>query len=100
MNRIALLCLTACGSVEERAFKGEGDPLRGALVFVELCADCHGRDASGGEGPSLRGKDDTPEELADKILYGWGAMEGFDGEISAKDLRDLLAYLVEDVQGG
>jgi mono/diheme cytochrome c family protein len=82
-----------CGDPLQRVLAHEGDPSQGAQVFAEHCASCHGEDGAGGEGPDLRDDDDTREELADKILWGWGAMEGFEGELSSRQIADVIAFV-------
>ena len=67
-----------CGDTEERVLARDGDPVAGARVFEENCAVCHGEAGEGGVGPDFRDGDDTEDQLADKLLWGWGAMDGFD----------------------
>lgn len=88
-----------CGDPLDRVLQREGDAEAGAIVFAERCAQCHGTDGSGGTGPNLRDDDDTTEELADKILWGWGAMEGFEGDLSVREIADVVAFL-ETLQEG
>jgi mono/diheme cytochrome c family protein len=94
----AMMMWLACADLLERVLDREGDPARGAQVFAQHCASCHGADASGGEGPDLRDDDDTREELADKILWGWGAMEGFEGVLSVREVADVVAFVQQEVQ--
>lgn len=95
---VAAATLVGCGSAVERTVGRDGDPDAGAIVFADVCAACHAADGSGGEGPSLLGNDDTPDELADKILWGWGAMDGFRGELSLGDVADVIAFVQRDLQ--
>jgi mono/diheme cytochrome c family protein len=96
--RWLLLGGMGCGDPLQRVLQREGDPEAGGEVFALHCASCHGADGSGGEGPDLRDEDDTREELADKILWGWGAMEGFEGTLSVRQVADVIAFVHQEVQ--
>jgi cytochrome c oxidase cbb3-type subunit III len=70
----------------------------GRKLFENLCANCHGRDGSGGEGPSLnqarlrRAADD--EKLRDVIVNGIpnGEMPPV-RQTTSKEQNDLIAYV-------
>lgn len=94
----AAIALAGCGSAVDRVVGRDGDPDAGATVFADVCAACHAADGSGGEGPSLLGNDDAEEELADKILWGWGAMDGFRDALSLGEVADVIAFVQRDLQ--
>jgi mono/diheme cytochrome c family protein len=76
----------------------EGDPDAGATVWDAHCVACHAPDGTGtDDGPDLTDESESAADLADKILYGWGAMEGFAEELSNREVADLIAYLERDV---
>lgn len=89
----------ACAPAVERVLARDGDPVAGEQVYAEACAGCHGDDAAGGvgpgglEGPDLRGIDDTDAELADKILWGWGAMDPMRDVLGVGEVADVIAWL-------
>ncbi|MEZ4238474.1 MAG: cytochrome c [Myxococcota bacterium] len=91
--RWTLLVLAGCGTAVERVAARDGDAEAGAAVYAAHCARCHGVDASGGVGPDLHGLDDPDELLADKILWGWGAMDGLRDELSNREAADVIAWL-------
>jgi mono/diheme cytochrome c family protein len=76
----------------------DGDPVAGARVFEENCAVCHGSEGEGGEGPDLRDGDDTEDQLADKLLWGWGAMDGFSEILSVREMADVIAFVHQEIQ--
>jgi cytochrome c oxidase cbb3-type subunit 3 len=94
-----VLVLAGCAPTIERVLARDGDPDAGAAVFAEHCAECHAADGSGGVGPDLRNDDDTPAELADKVLWGWGAMEGMRDELSTREAADVIAFVLRDIEG-
>src|SRR4051812_24042746 len=69
-----------------------GDPYRGATVFQQSCASCHGDDgAGGGIGPKLAQSGITVDEAKAQIDHGGGVMTA--GIVSGKAEEDVLAYL-------
>jgi quinol---cytochrome-c reductase cytochrome c subunit len=77
----------------------QGDLVRGAALFLENCAGCHGAGASGdsvGGGqiaPSLTPPD--PQQIAEAIRVGPGVMPRFGPEnLDQSDLDSLTRYLV------
>jgi quinoprotein glucose dehydrogenase len=95
---VVVLDLAGCADKAERAVSLEGDPAAGADLWAEHCQECHASDGTGTEtGPDLTDDSDTPDQLADKILNGWGEMDGFDDELSAQEVADLIAFLEQDV---
>jgi mono/diheme cytochrome c family protein len=68
------------------------DPQRGAQLFAENCATCHGEGGSGGGvGPRLAGSDVSIQDARSTIENGSGVMPA--GLVSGQDLEDVLAYL-------
>jgi ubiquinol-cytochrome c reductase cytochrome c subunit len=77
----------------------QGDLVRGAALFLENCAGCHGAGATGdsvGGGqiaPSLYAPD--PQQIAEAIRVGPGVMPPFGAEtIDQSDLNSIARYLV------
>ncbi len=69
-----------------------GDPTRGALVFDETCAGCHGEGGVGGNpGPRLVGSGLDAAEVAAVVEQGRGVMPP--GLVSGTDLEDVAAYV-------
>lgn len=76
-----------------------GDAARGADVYADTCALCHGASGEGGLGPAMAdqmGK--TDEELHDIIQNGKGDMAPV--EISEQETADVIAYLRETFGNG
>ena len=95
---LALLVLAACGDKVDRVLSRDGDPVEGARVFDEHCRECHAADGTGTElGPDLTDDHDTPEGLAEKILYGWGEMPGMEDEMSVTEVADVIAFVEQEV---
>jgi mono/diheme cytochrome c family protein len=69
-----------------------GDPSRGATVFRQSCASCHG-DAGegGGVGPRLAGSGITVAAAKAQIDHGGGVMPA--AIVTGRAEQDVLAYL-------
>jgi mono/diheme cytochrome c family protein len=69
-----------------------GDPMRGAALFADTCAACHGPGGKGGGiGPELAGKEISLAAAKAQIDSGGGAMPA--GLVKGGDEDDVLAYL-------
>jgi mono/diheme cytochrome c family protein len=69
-----------------------GDPARGALVFEQECAGCHGAAGVGGSpGPRLVGSGLDAAEVAVVVAQGAGVMPP--GLVSGRDRDDVAAYV-------
>ncbi|MFS0865011.1 cytochrome c551 [Fredinandcohnia sp. 179-A 10B2 NHS] len=72
--------LAACGgddnATDEPAGDGGATAANGEEIFQQNCAACHGKDLSGGAGPTLQtiGSKYSKDEIADIIENGRGAM--------------------------
>jgi mono/diheme cytochrome c family protein len=98
MSAFALLAVAACGDKVDRVLARDGDPVAGARVWDTHCRECHAPDGSGTEtGPDLTDDHDTADRLAEKILYGWGEMPGFEDELTIREVADLIAFVERDV---
>jgi cytochrome c oxidase cbb3-type subunit III len=105
------LCLVTCAAGQESpppsttvAQAGPGaagtaatDVASGKRAFDENCTSCHGVDASGGDGPDLRG---VPDELGDVQMaqivrrgIPGTAMPNFYLNITEKDAANIVAYI-------
>ena len=94
--------LVACGGEGriDDVLALDGDAVAGESVFADECASCHGVDGTGGSGPDLRGEGEGDEEIAEAVLFGEGDMPAFDGDLDDQDIADVVAYVVETLQGG
>jgi cytochrome c5 len=82
---------------------GKGDPKAGEIIFVnEGCGGCHSLkdagvigniDDAGSIGPDLDAVKPTHEQIVEVVTNGKGAMPAFAGDISAKDIQDVAAYV-------
>lgn len=76
-----------------------GDLGRGAAVYADNCAVCHGEEGEGGIGPRLNLNDfiSTHSDAALLAFIEAGrpgtAMAGYAGRLSAQELTDLIALL-------
>lgn len=77
----------------------DGEKLGGAL-FVNLCAECHKSDGSGGKGPRLVRSDwvfdrDRVRLMSQKIREGSPAngMPAFAGRVREDDIGRIVAYI-------
>jgi mono/diheme cytochrome c family protein len=72
----------------------EGDPSKGYAIFQMNCAGCHGSQANGHVGPSLRGiaERKSPSHLIEQVISGkTPPMPQF--QPSPEVMADLLKYL-------
>lgn len=94
----ALLCCVACSDRVERVLANDGDPVEGERLWNVHCEECHAADGTGTEtGPDITDDPEADAVLADKILYGWGSMEGFADELSNQEVADVVAFVEEHV---
>jgi cytochrome c551 len=69
-----------------------GNPTRGAEVFADECAGCHGEGGAGGTGPRLADAGLDAETVSATIAEGTGIMPP--GLVSGQDEADVVAYVV------
>ncbi len=66
----------------------------GRTLYLKNCAHCHADDATGDEGPDLRGLDKSNDWIARRIRNGVkGEMTAFGEKFSPNDVNALIAYL-------
>lgn len=70
----------------------------GAEVYAQHCTACHGEDARGGVGPSLRTTQLTGDALRDAIAQGNATMPAFSRTLDAADFEAVVRY-VEGLRG-
>ena len=75
----------------------QGDPASGKQVVADNCAACHGGDGGGGSGPKLAGEQayTDAQVVVDQIRNGGGGMPDFKDRLSAQELADVSAFVVE-----
>ncbi|HST13953.1 MAG TPA: cytochrome c [Gaiellaceae bacterium] len=83
-------------------YKG-GDPVAGKKVFQSAgCAGCHTlKDAgsTGNVGPNLDQAKPPLSLAVQRVTHGAGAMPNFTGQLSAKQIADVTAYVVSKSGG-
>jgi len=81
----------------------KGDPTAGKQVFTSAgCASCHtlkDAGASGAVGPNLDQTKPPLDRVVDRVTNGKGVMPSFGGQLSAKQIADVAAYVVQATQG-
>lgn len=91
------------GAEESTETEGAGgDAAAGESVFAENCSVCHGTDGHGGSGgPDLRTMPlaKTEEGAIQQVTNGGGGMPPFGGTLSEEEIKNVAAYVVEDVVG-
>jgi quinohemoprotein ethanol dehydrogenase len=92
---------------EEEAAGGEagGAPNAeaGKEVFAEECSVCHGATGHGGNGgPDLSTMPlaKTQAGAEKQVTNGGGGMPAFKGQLSEEEIKNVAAYVVEDIVGG
>ena len=99
-KRLAVIVLIVAGLLS--ACTGRpADDATGEEIYLQLCANCHAEDLSGGIGPALgpgSNSADQPDEFLEiAILNGRGSMPSFSSSLDTGQLNRLLGYL-RDVQ--
>jgi mono/diheme cytochrome c family protein len=72
-------------------------------AFAENCSTCHGATGHGGNGgPDLRTEPlaKTQSGAEEQVNNGGGGMPAFKGELSEEEIKNVAAYVVEDIVGG
>ena len=75
----------------------------GGEVFAENCSVCHGADGHGGNGgPDLTTMPKAQEQASaeEQVTDGGGGMPPFGGTLSEEEIKNVAAYVVEDIVGG
>jgi quinohemoprotein ethanol dehydrogenase len=75
----------------------------GKEVFAEQCSVCHGADGLGGNGgPDLTTMPKAKEQKGaeEQVTNGGGGMPAFKGQLSEEEIKNVAAYVVEDIVGG
>ena len=97
------------GSGTEHAGQGGGnqgggqttaDAAAGKTVFSDNCAGCHGVDGTGGNGgpdltaiPSAKSSAAVQKQVED----GGGGMPAFKGTLTQQQIKDVTAYVTQDI---
>jgi mono/diheme cytochrome c family protein len=103
---VALSIAAAACATRGDAPAQDASPTRSAL-FQRSCAMCHGKEGEGGQVGTLRvpalreGRpvSDTDERLFAQISDGGNGMPPFKFSLTDDQIRDLVRFVREDVQG-
>lgn len=82
---------------------GTADAAAGGEVFAENCSICHGATGHGGNGgPDLTTMPKAQEQASaeEQVTNGGGGMPPFGGVLSEEEIKNVAAYVVEDIVGG
>jgi alcohol dehydrogenase (cytochrome c) len=93
----------AGGEAGESAGGATADAAAGKEVFAENCSVCHGATGHGGNGgPDLTTMPKAKEQKGAEVQVtdGGGGMPPFGGTLSKEEIRNVAAYVVEDIVGG
>jgi quinohemoprotein ethanol dehydrogenase len=88
---------------EEGAEAGAPNAGAGKEVFAEQCSVCHGGDGLGGNGgPDLTTMPKAKEQKGaeEQVRHGGGGMPPFESTLSEEEIKNVAAYVVEDIVGG
>lgn len=94
----------------------KGDPAKGATLFGQNCATCHGSNLEGGVGPKLNPIEQLPgvsnpkdpaylettitNGRAGQGQFSGTAMPSFGGKLSQQDIADLAAFILQQNESG
>ena len=92
---VSLMLLGLLGACTGRP----SDEATGEEIYLQLCANCHADDLSGGIGPALGPGSNSAEQpdefLETTILRGRGSMPSFSSSLDTEQLNELIGYLRE-----
>jgi len=91
------------GGAEEGGTAAAGSPEAGAAVFSENCSTCHGATGEGGNGgPDLNTMPlaKTEEGVIQQVTNGGGGMPPFGGTLSEEEIKNVAAYVVQEITRG
>ncbi len=75
------------------AAAGTGDVAAGKVAFDQNCGGCH-PGGNQGNGPALRGRNLTADQITRQVRNGGGGMPAFPASrISDQQLNDIIAYV-------
>jgi len=81
----------------------EGDAAAGAQIYKDAgCGSCHALEAAGSTGTVGPSLDETKPEfdlVVNRVEVGGGGMPSFEGQLSARQIEDVAAYVVTSTSG-
>ncbi len=96
---ILSLLISACNSHTERPPNPQQSIRQGQPLYVQNCAGCHQADGAGkpGQAPKLAGNPivtlEDPIPAITTVVYGKGAMPGFEEKLDGNQIADILSYI-------
>jgi alcohol dehydrogenase (cytochrome c) len=76
----------------------DADTVNGAKTFREICVPCHGTDGRGGHGGGAPlDKVDDFDLFVHKVANGVNDMPSFGATLTAEQIRDVSAYVIEEL---
>jgi mono/diheme cytochrome c family protein len=82
---------------------GQGDAAAGEEIFASAgCGGCHVLEAAGSSGqvgPNLDESKPDHELVVERVTNGQGAMPSFKDQLSADDINNVAAYVVQSTSG-
>lgn len=93
--------VTAAATAAAAAPSAAGDVAKGEQLFKDTCVICHGEDGKGGHGGGAPLDQVTDRALVvQTVTGGRNSMPPFDGALTAEQIRDVAAYVVERLGAG
>lgn len=97
-RRLAVMGLTLLGLLVACTGRPT-DEATGEEIYLQLCANCHAEDLSGGIGPALGPGSNSAQQPDDflefAIINGRGSMPSFSSSLDTVQLNRLIGYLRE-----
>lgn len=99
-----LLTMSREGDADEielsEEFLGEREHIDlGRDLFQRRCRLCHGRGAYPGKAPRLRADRLAPQDIYDRITYGFGRMPAWEDQLSDHERAAITAYMKSPLFG-
>jgi alcohol dehydrogenase (cytochrome c) len=83
--------------------QGKGNAAMGEATFADNCSGCHGLSGRGGNGgPDLTAIPSAKnlQRVLEQVTNGGGGMPAFKGTLSAAEIRNVAAYVTQNITKG
>ena len=87
---------TQYGATDANLARAQSSSPKGATLFNQQCAGCHGSRAYPGKAPRLKPKKLTPEDVYLRITYGFRKMPAWEDVFTDEELMAITAYVKSD----
>jgi mono/diheme cytochrome c family protein len=91
-----LLLVVILGALPHAAAAGEAEVRKGAKIYENNCATCHGDELQNNSNIAFdlrRLKDDEHPRFVNSVLHGKNVMPAWEGHLTMDQIENLWAYI-------